>query len=118
MGSLSTYTTEDDLRSITAPIDLGGKRNRPNQPHLPDFPKRMFEIRNCSFPVFHYNNIPWVEYFVQQDAVFCFRYCHFHSETGYVDDSFIKNSVQDWKKISEKLYNHAVSYVHVKCMEK
>ncbi|CAM4407205.1 unnamed protein product [Lepidochelys kempii] len=78
----------------------------------------MFGKHNSFFPVFYYSTFPWDEYSVQQDVIFCFPCYHFHSETAYVDDTLIKKGVRDWMTISEKLSKHAVSQVHVKCMEK
>uniref|UniRef100_H3AYP6 DUF4371 domain-containing protein n=1 Tax=Latimeria chalumnae TaxID=7897 RepID=H3AYP6_LATCH len=59
-----------------------------------------------------------IEYSVQSDAVFCFPYCHFYTEKGYMDDLFISKGLQDWKKLSEKLSKHANSQVHINCIEK
>lgn len=96
------------------PNDLGLKCSGPKQPHLVSFPKTKFGKQSRAFSASYYSNYPWLEYSIDNDAVFCFPCRHFYTDRRFVEDLFVSKGMKDWKKINEKLSKHAGSQSYAK----
>ena len=87
------------------------KIDGPAQPRLSSYPKSKFGSQKLSFQVADYSCFPFLEYIVQKDSVFCFSCRHF--PTPNADTAFTKVGVKNWKKIKEKLQQHAKCRSHI-----
>ena len=91
--------------------DLGLKINGPAQPRLSSYPKSKFGSQKRSFQATHYSCFPFLENSVQKIQFFCFSCKHF--PTPNADTAFTKVGVKNWKKIKEKLQQHAKCRSHI-----
>lgn len=94
--------------------DLGGGPARPVLQHYPltDFPGS----RKRSFSLLYYKKYEWVEYSINNDAVFCFACRQFSSSNR--EELFVEKGMTNWKKTGEKLDKHAISAAHSFSMSK
>ena len=91
--------------------DLGLKIDGLAQPRLSSYPKSKFGSQKRSFQAAYYSCFLFLEYSVQKDSVFCFSCRHF--PTPNADTAFTKVGVNNWKKIKEKLQQHAKCKSHI-----
>ena len=89
--------------------------DKPVQPQFRNFQKTKVGDRNRSFSVHWYQSHPFIEYFIQRYAVYCFNCRPFPSSSGYADMTF---TIEVCKKIGEKLKKHAESDAHKESMAK
>ena len=111
--NLQSSTTEDQQLSRgnnprTVVGDLGTSDSRPVQPKLQQFPMTKFGSQNRGFSVKFYNEYPFIEYSIANNAVFCFPCRVFPCGFEYTALT-TGDGIQDWKNLAYKLRKHASS---------
>lgn len=108
--------------SVLTLMDLGAKDDGPVQPILDNYPLTKYNKQNRSFSSKYFENSPWLEYSIKQNAVFCFPCRNFSKGKGnligHESDLFISKGFSNWKKIKEKLDKHGSCRNHLENMEK
>ena len=81
------------------PSDIAQSRtDSPIQPRQPSFPKTIINKKLHSFGSKWYELYKHREYSVQRDAVYCFLYRLFPSQSGHIEQTFVKIGFRNWKK--------------------
>jgi hypothetical protein len=95
----------------------------PFQPLLSKYPSKKYGFKNRSFSSKWYTDRyrytrDWMEYSIQEDAIFCLWCRHFASTTWVnYDKSFSEEGMSNWKKAVEKIESHEKSGNHIRAHE-
>ena len=107
---LSDYCNSSSTDLSSSPSE------KPSQPVLTKYPLKVQGSRQCCFSKDWYQVYPWIEYSVQQDAIYC-QPCHFFGTC--VGSNFIQHGFSNWKKATGKtgaLLKHQKSSSHRSAM--
>lgn len=85
----------------------------PVQPILNEYPQTSKRRFNCGY----FKQFPWIEYSINQDAVFCFSCRHLSSNIirpgeSYGNITFVDKGFRKWKDMKELLTQHDSSTKH------
>ena len=107
---LSDYCNSSSTDLSSSPSE------KPSQPVLTKYPLKVQGSRQHCFSKDWYQIYPWIEYSVQQDAIYC-QPCHFFGTC--VGSNFIQHGFSNWKKATgktEALLKHQKSLSHRSAM--
>lgn len=97
--------------------DLGDLKSGPARPLLQQYPLTDFSgNRKRNFSVLYDKKYEWVEYSMNNDAVFCFACRQFPSSNK--EELYVEKGMNNWKKAGDKLDKHAISAAHSFSMAK
>ena len=93
------------------PPDIArGKDHSPVQPMLRSFPLTLMKDQQRSFNSRWYTAYPFLEYSIQNDAVYCFCCRFFPSPCHKYEATFTIKGLRDWKRLSQSLKNTTVQH--------
>ena len=97
----------------TGPSDIAHDQNQsPVQPVLRSFPPTQVKGQKRSFNSSWYKTYPFLEYSVQEDAVYCFPCRLFPSPSSKAEMTFTEKDLRNWKKFRSKVDKHMSSEAH------
>jgi hypothetical protein len=95
------------------PCDIAQEKHDALQvPILQSYPKTVFGKQNRAFSTGLYDKYQFIEYSVEQDAIFCFPCRFFGGKTGHAQETtFTVHGFRNWKKC-ERIDDHAKCKYH------
>ena len=96
-------------------VEFPERQLGPNQPVGIEFPRSRFLGDNYDgcFCSSFYSKFKWIDYNLEEDAVYCFPCKVFHMHKG---GTFVNKGYSNWKKAPERLLKHHISKNHKICM--
>ena len=111
---LGEAASADDITKPAGPEDISQFPSEgPRQPILKLYPARQYEQQKRSFNNSWYSSYAWLEYSIQQDAVFCFSCRHFNKSAP---SAYTYTGFNNWKKAVMSLKTHDTSTAHKNSM--
>ena len=91
--------------STVAPSDLGNLTDGPSRPRLQTYPKNSQSRR---FQKQWYDEFPFIEYSVEQDAVYCFpcRTAGLPNSSNHSNKILVEGGFKNWKNAKESFNGH------------
>uniref|UniRef100_A0A2S2NU68 TTF-type domain-containing protein n=1 Tax=Schizaphis graminum TaxID=13262 RepID=A0A2S2NU68_SCHGA len=77
-------------------IDLGDLQSGPIRPVLKSYPMTKFGNQKRCFNASYFNEHDWLEYSIQNDALYCFPCRNFGANDN--EETFSKTGFRNWKK--------------------